>query len=81
MEESNAAAAFATLAQEHRLAVYRLLVREEPNTLPAGEKAERIRVPPSTLSHHLAALHNRPGLDDVAANDGQRAAEERVGAH
>src|SRR5512147_485477 len=46
----------AALAQEHRLAVFRLLVREGPNGLPAGEIALRVAVPPSTLSHHLAHL-------------------------
>jgi ArsR family transcriptional regulator len=48
--------AFAALAQEHRLAVFRLLVREGPNGLPAGEIADRVAVPSSTLSRHLAHL-------------------------
>jgi len=61
MEHIAAVAAFSALAQEHRLAVFRLLVREGPNGLPAGEIAERIAVPPSTLSHHLAHLE-RAGL-------------------
>jgi DNA-binding transcriptional ArsR family regulator len=61
MEEKAAVAAFAARAQEHRLRVFRLLVREGPNGLPAGEIAERIGVPPSTLSHHLAYLE-RAGL-------------------
>ena len=61
MEEKHAVQAFAALAQEHRLAVFRLLVREGPSGLPAGEIAARIAVPPSTLSHHLAHLE-RAGL-------------------
>mgnify|MGYP001205336653 CR=1 FL=1 len=61
MEEKRAVEAFAALAQEHRLAVFRLLVREGPSGLPAGKIAARIAVPPSTLSHHLAHLE-RAGL-------------------
>ena len=61
MEDKEALEAFAALAQEHRLAVFRLLVREGPSGLPAGEIAARVAVPPSTLSHHLAHLE-RAGL-------------------
>src|SRR5512144_2817568 len=61
MEKRDAVEAFGALAQEHRLAVFRLLVREGPNGLPAGEIALRVAVPPSTLSHHLAHLE-RAGL-------------------
>jgi Predicted transcriptional regulators len=61
MELVEAMNAFAALAQEHRLAVFRMLVREGPNGLPAGEIAARIAVPPSTLSHHLAHLE-RAGM-------------------
>lgn len=61
METKLAVEALAALAQEHRLAVFRLLVREGPNGLPAGEIALRVAVPPSTLSHHLAHLE-RGGL-------------------
>lgn len=61
MEYAKAVAAFSALAQEHRLAVFRMLVREGPNGLPAGEIAARVAVPPSTLSHHLAHLE-RSGL-------------------
>ncbi|NJO67678.1 MAG: helix-turn-helix transcriptional regulator [Rhodospirillales bacterium] len=58
METTKAAHAFAALAQEHRLAVFQLLVREGPNGLPAGTIADRLAVPPSTLSHHLAHLES-----------------------
>lgn len=61
MEGKHAVEAFAALAQEHRLAVFRLLMREGPSGLPAGDIAARIAVLPSTLSHHLAHLE-RAGL-------------------
>jgi DNA-binding transcriptional ArsR family regulator len=61
MELSRVITALAALAQEHRLRVFRLLVREGPNGMPAGEVATQIAVPPSTLSHHLAHLE-RAGL-------------------
>src|SRR5512132_371752 len=56
MQIREAIEAFAALAQEHRLAVFRLLVREGPNGLPAGEIADRVAIPSSTLSRHLAHL-------------------------
>lgn len=49
------------LAQETRLAVFRLLVKEGPDGLPAGRVAERLGVTPATLSFHLAQLE-RAGL-------------------
>ena len=58
MEGKQAVTALSALAQTHRLAVFRLLVQEGPNGLAAGEVAERIGVPPSTLSHHLAQLEH-----------------------
>lgn len=56
-----AVAALAALAQETRLAVFRLLVRAGPEGVTAGAIADQAGVPPSTLSHHLAALE-RAGL-------------------
>ena len=53
--------AVAALAQETRLAAFRLLVRCGPSGLPAGEIAERLGVPGSTLSFHLKEL-DRAGL-------------------
>jgi DNA-binding transcriptional ArsR family regulator len=48
--------ALAALAQETRLAIYRLLVAAGPNGLAAGVIAERLAVAPSSLSFHLAQL-------------------------
>lgn len=48
--------ALGALAQEHRLAAFRLLVEAGPAGLPAGVLAERIGVPPSSMSFHLAQL-------------------------
>ncbi|MBX3455161.1 winged helix-turn-helix domain-containing protein [Ferrovibrio sp.] len=58
MEIKDAAAvtAFAALAQETRLAIYRLLVEQGPAGMPAGAIAEALGVPPATLSFHLAQL-------------------------
>ena len=56
METTEAVAALAAMAQETRLAVLRLLVQAGPNGLPAGDIADRLGVPPSTLSFHLKEL-------------------------
>jgi ArsR family transcriptional regulator len=56
MDERRAIAALAALAQETRLALFRLLVACGPEGLPAGVIAERLRVHPSSLSFHLAQL-------------------------
>ncbi len=61
MEETQATQALAALSQPTRLAVFRLLVREGPAGLPAGEVARKIGVQPATLSFHLAQLE-RAGL-------------------
>ncbi len=44
------------LAQENRLAVFRLLVKAGPEGLPAGEVAAALDVPPNTLSAQLNIL-------------------------
>jgi len=49
------------LAHEHRLAIYRLLVRRGPEGLPAGVIGGKLGLGPSSLTFHLQALH-RAGL-------------------
>jgi DNA-binding transcriptional ArsR family regulator len=61
MDVKGAVDALSALAQESRLAVFRLLVRRGPAGLPAGEISGRVGVPPTTLSFHLAHL-SRAGL-------------------
>ena len=56
MDEKDAIAALGALAQETRLALFRLLVTCGPAGLPAGVIAERLSVQPSSLSFHLAQL-------------------------
>ena len=46
----------AALAQESRLAIYRLLVQQGPDGLSAGTIADRLDVPAATLSFHLKEL-------------------------
>jgi ArsR family transcriptional regulator, arsenate/arsenite/antimonite-responsive transcriptional repressor len=53
--------ALSALANEHRLAVFRLLVQTGPEGLPAGAIAEALELPASSLSFHLAHL-TRAGL-------------------
>lgn len=53
--------ALSALAQEHRLAAFRLLVQAGEQGLTAGEIADRLGVPNSSLSFHLAHL-TRAGL-------------------
>ncbi|MEQ1597678.1 MAG: metalloregulator ArsR/SmtB family transcription factor [Casimicrobium sp.] len=48
--------ALGALAQEHRLAAFRLLVQAGADGMAAGAIAERLRVPASSMSFHLAQL-------------------------
>jgi ArsR family transcriptional regulator, arsenate/arsenite/antimonite-responsive transcriptional repressor len=56
METGGAVVALEALAQESRLGIFRLLVEAGPAGLPAGLIAERMKLPPPTLSFHLAQL-------------------------
>lgn len=53
--------ALGALAQEHRLALFRLLVQAGKRGMTAGAIAEALGVPNSSLSFHLNQL-NRAGL-------------------
>ena len=69
MLDINALAALSALAHEHRLRVFRLLVRRSPEGLAAGDIAAHMQLPPSSLSFHLGSLE-RAGL--IASRREQR---------
>jgi ArsR family transcriptional regulator len=56
MDNKAAVLALAALAQETRLAVFRLLVEAGPEGLPVGAMIDKLAVPGSTLSFHLKEL-------------------------
>jgi ArsR family transcriptional regulator, arsenate/arsenite/antimonite-responsive transcriptional repressor len=58
---ATAIAALGALAQEHRLALFRLLVQAGEGGIAAGAIAEALGIPNSSLSFHLAQL-SRAGL-------------------
>jgi ArsR family transcriptional regulator len=61
MKPVDAIAALSALAHEHRLTIFRLLVQQGPEGLPAGVIAEKIGLQPSSLTFHLQQLA-RAGL-------------------
>lgn len=61
MESESTILALSALAQRTRLDTFRLLVRHEPDGLPAGEIARQLDVPQNTMSAHLGIL-SRAGL-------------------
>jgi DNA-binding transcriptional ArsR family regulator len=56
MEMKHVVRALSALAQESRLAVYRLLVQAGPGGMPAGQIAEQLGIAPSSLSFHMKEL-------------------------
>jgi DNA-binding transcriptional ArsR family regulator len=60
-DSGSAIAALGALAQEHRLALFRLLVQAGEEGMPAGAIAGALGIPNSSLSFHLAQL-SRAGL-------------------
>ena len=61
MDATTAIAALSALAQEHRLALFRLLVQAGEAGMAAGAIAEGLGIPNSSLSFHLTQL-SRAGL-------------------
>lgn len=56
MDTKAVLAALAALAQESRLAVFRLLIQAGPTGLAASKIAEHLDIAPSSLSFHLKEL-------------------------
>ncbi|WP_166041353.1 metalloregulator ArsR/SmtB family transcription factor [Sphingosinicella sp. YJ22] len=61
MQSKQAIGALGALANEHRLALFRLLVRVGEEGMAAGAIAAELGIPNSSLSFHLAHL-NQAGL-------------------
>jgi DNA-binding transcriptional ArsR family regulator len=64
MKPNDVVAALGALAQESRLAVFRLLVKRGPQGYTPGELAEKLAIPAPTLSFHLKELQ-QVGLAEV----------------
>ena len=69
MQSTEVIRALGALAQETRLAIYRLLVTRGPEGLFAGAIGEKLGIAPQTLSFHLKELANSGLLD--ARQDGR----------
>ncbi len=70
MEIESAVDAWGALAHESRLAIFRLLVPEGPDGLPAGEIGQRLGIAANALSFHLTRLRYA-GLVSVRRNGQQ----------
>jgi DNA-binding transcriptional ArsR family regulator len=69
METKKVLSALAALAQESRLAVFRLLVQVGPEGLAASKIGEQLGIPPSSLSFHLKELSHADLV--IARQDGR----------
>ena len=63
METKSVLAALAALAQESRLAVFRLLVQTGPEGMAASKIGEALGIPASSLSFHLKELSHAKLID------------------
>ena len=57
-QETRSALMLAALGSEYRLRIFRLLVRAGDDGLNVGSLLEKLDIPASTLSHHIAALRH-----------------------
>lgn len=64
VDTNTAVQSLAALAQDSRLELFRHLVQAGPEGVAAGELAERLGIPASTLSFHMKTL-SRAGLIDA----------------
>lgn len=69
MDNKDAVTALAALAQESRLAIFRLLVQQGPEGMTVGRIGEALGLPPATLSFHLKELTHAGLL--VSRRDGR----------
>ena len=67
MKSINAVESLAALAQESRLAIFRLLVKRGPEGYTPSQLGEKLDVASATLSFHLKELQ-RAGLIDAHAH-------------
>lgn len=63
MKLESAVEALAALAQESRLAIFRLLVQAGQEGVAAGAIGEQLGIPPATLSFHLKNLSHAKLID------------------
>ncbi len=56
LDSQQAVAALNALAQEGRLAIFRLLVEAGPKGVPVGEIGSALKIAPATLTFHLQQL-------------------------
>ncbi len=61
MKHTRAVTSLAALAHQHRLAIFRLLVKQGSSGMPAGEIADRVGISATNTSFHLKELE-RAGL-------------------
>jgi DNA-binding transcriptional ArsR family regulator len=61
MKDTRAVALLAALAHQHRLAIFRLLVKQGPSGMPAGDIADKVGTSATNTSFHLKELE-RAGL-------------------